>query len=163
VGFAAYPAMRKMPIMPSFGMKAMMYGCGMFCSCACLSAGCHTLQLPLKWSGRMLRSSCRTINSILSFRRIFSPNPKPKKVPAPASTVWYEGSFPTRGQHLISHRSVHDQVSRSGWVGRRQMPSDRNSSQEQNFAELRAEKAPNRPFCSSVLRRNKTSSMLRAE
>jgi hypothetical protein len=54
-----------------------------------------------------------------------------------------------------NNRSVHDQVSKSGWVrGAKRRPTGI-SSQEENFAEffaeLRAEKAPNRPFCSSVL------------
>ena len=54
-----------------------------------------------------------------------------------------------------NNRSVHDQVSRSGWVRRAKRHPTGYSSQEQNFAEffaeLHAEKAPNRPFCSSVL------------
>jgi len=62
-----------------------------------------------------------------------------------------------------SNRSVHDQVSKSGWVrGAKCRPTRIHQDFAEFFAELRAEKAPNRPFCSSVLRRNKTSSMLTA-
>jgi hypothetical protein len=52
-------------------------------------------------------------------------------------------------------RSVHDQVSRSDWVRRGKRRPTGFLSQEQNFAEffaeLPAEKAPNRPFCFPVL------------
>jgi hypothetical protein len=63
--------------------------------------------------------------------------------------------FPQGAKWLVLNRSVHDQVSRSGWVSRAKCHLTRFSTLEQNFAEffaeLDAEKAPNRPFCSYVL------------
>ena len=56
----------------------------------------------------------------------------------------------------LVNRSVHDQVSRSGWVSRANCHLTRFSTEGQNFAEffaeLRAPEAPIVPVCSSVLR-----------
>jgi hypothetical protein len=55
----------------------------------------------------------------------------------------------------FSDRSVHDQVSRSGWVSRLSATLTRFSTKEQNlaefFAELRAEEAPISPLGSPLL------------
>jgi hypothetical protein len=90
-------------------------------------------------------------DTISGFRRVLSQ----RGASSPIQLVARKSFTRSEVHCKANNRSVHDQVSKSGWVRGAKCRPTRISSQEENFAEffaeLRAEKAPNRPFCSSVL------------